>query len=34
LSQAQYTAAQMTIICAELFLIAVAAVTRHPQWFG
>jgi hypothetical protein len=34
MTQEQYTAAQFSIVCVLLFLFAVAAVTRHPHWFG
>jgi len=30
----QYLAGQIGIICVLLFLVAVTAVSRHPQWFG
>jgi hypothetical protein len=30
----QYMAGQVGIICVLLFLVAVAAVSQHPQWFG
>jgi hypothetical protein len=30
----QYLAGQVGIICLLLFLVAVAAVSQHPQWFG
>src|ERR1700731_1802578 len=29
-----YLACQVGIICGLLFLVAVAAVSQHPQWFG
>jgi hypothetical protein len=29
-----YFACQVGIICGLLFLVAVAAVSQHPQWFG
>jgi hypothetical protein len=25
---------QLFVICLLLFMIAVAAISRHPQWFG
>jgi hypothetical protein len=34
MSQEQYTAAQASIVCVLLFLVAVVVLTRHPQWFG
>jgi hypothetical protein len=30
----QYLTGQVGIICVLLFLVAVAAVSQHPQWFG
>jgi hypothetical protein len=29
-----YLACQVGIICGLLFLVAVTAVSQHPQWFG
>ena len=29
-----YFMLQLGIVCVLLFLVAVAAVTQHPQWFG
>lgn len=29
-----YLALQVGILCALLFLIAVAAIAKHPAWFG
>jgi hypothetical protein len=34
MTQEQYTAAQLGIVCVLLFAVATAAVTLHPQWFG
>jgi hypothetical protein len=29
-----YLTCQVGIICGLLFLVAVTAVSQHPQWFG
>jgi hypothetical protein len=29
-----YLALQVGILCTLLFLVGVAAVTQHPEWFG
>ena len=33
-TQEQYTAAQLSIVCVLLFFVAVAVLMLHPQWFG
>jgi hypothetical protein len=30
----EYLAYQVCVICALLFAVAVTAVTLHPNWFG
>jgi hypothetical protein len=34
MTDSAYFAYQVGIICCLLFLVAVAAVSQHPQWFG
>lgn len=33
MSDGEYTALQLWIICVLAFLIGAAAVTQHPEWF-
>jgi hypothetical protein len=30
----QYLALQVSIVCVLLFVVSVAAITQHPNWFG
>jgi hypothetical protein len=30
----QYLAIQVCIVCVLLFAVSVTAVTQHPSWFG
>jgi len=34
MTDSQYFAMQVGIVCVLLFFVAVAAVTEHPWWFG
>jgi hypothetical protein len=34
MTNSDYLTLQLGIICALLFLVGVAAVTEHPEWFG
>jgi len=33
-TEENYLALQVGLVCVLLFLVGVTAVTRHPEWFG